>query len=128
MHGITKCKTCLDVLLQCRCFNHRQITWVVCDDCRNGVANKNQKFDHELKLWPLYFDDVLTGRKPFEVRIDDRKPRYSVGSVLMFREYKFTEQLYTGREFRKVITYVLPGGTMGLAPEYCVLGLADIPQ
>lgn len=48
----------------------------------------------------------------------------------MFREYKITEALrgYTGREFRKVCTYIYGGGQMGLDSKYCVLGLADLPE
>ena len=44
-----------------------------------------------LKCLPEYFDAILAGRKTFEVRIDDRTPRYEVGDVLeLVRTEKIT--------------------------------------
>lgn len=35
MHGITKCTECKTIMSQCRCFNHREVTWDICIDCEN---------------------------------------------------------------------------------------------
>ena len=110
--------------------------------------------EHDLKVWPAFFDPLADGTKPFEARKDDRG--FAVGDVLHLREYdpqafdealqRYSRQIagsptddpeawavaahlaaeaaYTGRTLRRVVTYVLRGGPW-LAPGYVVLGLAD---
>lgn len=81
---------------------------------------------HELKTWPEMFQAISSGEKPFEVRRDDRG--FEVGDWLRLREFEDVAQRYTGRELRRRISYVLPGGQFGLAPEFVVLGLSDKPD
>lgn len=59
--------------------------------------------EHDLKLSSLFFDDVETGKKPFELRFNDRD--YQEGDVLRLREWDGNS--YTGRETRKRVTCVL---------------------
>jgi hypothetical protein len=65
---------------------------------------------HKLKTWPPYFDEVLSGRKPFEWRIDDRD--FKVGDTLLLQEYiphaenPGREGQYTGREITKTVSYL----------------------
>ena len=40
---------------------------------------------HELKISPEYYDAVVNGIKPFEIRKNDRN--YSVGDALRLREF-----------------------------------------
>jgi hypothetical protein len=83
--------------------------------------------EHDLKCWPAYFSAVLDGRKTFELRKNDRG--YREGDVLLLREYD-PDHLYTGRELRRVVTYVLFGGGLAgptaeaLSGDYVILGLA----
>jgi len=85
--------------------------------------------EHKLKIWPLFFADVRDDRKPFEVRWNDRD--YEVGDVLRLREWNPLLREYTGRETRKLVTYIADGsdrrgekGTcFGIEPGYVVLGL-----
>ena len=74
---------------------------------------------HEVKTMPEYFQAGADGRKPFEVRYNDRG--YKVGDVLRQREWSPFGG-YTGRSLDREITYVLDD------PDFCkegfvVLGL-----
>lgn len=77
---------------------------------------------HELKCWPPYFNDVKTGIKTFEVRRWDR--HFAVGDELLLREWDPHDQEYTGRVVSQHIVYLFEGGTFGLDPRYCILGIA----
>lgn len=41
---------------------------------------------HELKILPKYFEDVMTGKKNFEIRKNDRD--FKVGDYLLLKEYE----------------------------------------
>jgi hypothetical protein len=60
---------------------------------------------HELKTWNPSFSDILSGVKTFEVRKGDRD--YKVGDALLLREYEPVAGIYTGRDCRVYVTYVL---------------------
>lgn len=68
---------------------------------------------HDLKISPIYFDQVDSRKKPFEVRKNDRD--YRVGDILFLREYTIVDAPawdYTGRTCTRIITYILD------EPEY----------
>jgi hypothetical protein len=69
---------------------------------------------HYLKTLSEYFEDVLSGKKSFEVRKDDRNPKFSPGDKLILQEYMKTEEsgVYTGRVIHADVLLVLRG-------EYC---------
>ena len=80
---------------------------------------------HEVKISPEYFDAVESGVKPFEVRKNDRK--FKIGDSLYLREYEpsipsYTGTPYTGRETRKIITYILNDANYCIS-GYVILGL-----
>ena len=77
---------------------------------------------HILKCWRPYFQDVLTGSKPFEVRKNDRD--FKVGDTMTLLETMPGGSPFTGREVDVRITYVLAGGVFGIEPDCCVLGIA----
>lgn len=70
---------------------------------------------HELKILPEYYEPVKKGIKTFEVRKDDREPRFTPGDRLMLREFDGTK--YTGRYLVADVLYVLRN-------EYCKDGYA----
>jgi len=87
--------------------------------------------EHELKCWPEFFRALLSGAKTFELRRDDRG--FRVWDVLWLREWRrlrivngHDEGEYTGREMRRVVTYVLSGS--GLATGFVCLGLGQPPS
>lgn len=78
---------------------------------------------HELKILPEYFEDVVSGRKTFEVRLNDRN--YKVRDNLILREWK--DGAYTGRKITKRVIYLLDD------PAYCkegfvILGLRSVKR
>ena len=78
---------------------------------------------HELKCWPEYFRAVAAGVKTFEVRKDDRTPRFEVGHTLRLIEWDPATGAYTGAELTRFVSYVLRC-TEHLAAGYCVMGLS----
>lgn len=67
--------------------------------------------EHELKTWPIYFEQVWNGSKNFEVRKNDRA--FQKGDTVVLREYRnggyvaVESHRYTGREIRARIGFVL---------------------
>ena len=78
---------------------------------------------HDLKTWPEYFEAMLAGIKPFELRLNDRG--YRVGDVLRLREYAPGPGEYSGRVLVKRVTYMLSENAFGLRPGYCLMAIAD---
>lgn len=75
---------------------------------------------HQLKQASIYFEDVISGKKPFEVRKNDRN--FKVGDYLALNELtphecnEKGEHLETGRSALFRVTYILDN------PEYCKEG------
>lgn len=69
---------------------------------------------HELKTLPTYFNDVIEGKKTFEVRKNDRP--FEVGDLLALNEYDAKIECYTGRSCCVYIDYILNDA------EYCKSG------
>jgi hypothetical protein len=78
--------------------------------------------EHDLKCWPEFFDNLASGCKRFEVRKNDRV--FSTGDELLIREWHPVTHQYSGREIRRVITYVLESWP-GIAPGYVVLSIKE---
>lgn len=84
---------------------------------------------HELKTWPLYFEQVKNGNKTFEVRKDDRW--FKDDDELLLREFipddeEGAEGRYTGRILHRRISFLLRGGQFGIEEGYVVLGLQTV--
>lgn len=77
---------------------------------------------HVLKLTQPFFNDVFFNRKEFELRKNDRD--YKIGDSLKLVEYPSDNPRYVF----KVIKYILYGGAYGLADDYVILGLDDLPN
>lgn len=84
--------------------------------------------EHELKIWPEFFEASLDLVKPFELRKDDRG--FAVGDFLRLREWNPQTERYSGREIQRRVSYILRhrpdagcGATFGLQPGYAILGV-----
>jgi hypothetical protein len=88
-----------------------------------GVAPETGRppIQHELKSLPLPFNDVLSGKKRYEIRKADRG-EFRVGDELLLREF-YPGLGYSGREILASIVHRTPPGCWGLPPGLCVLGI-----
>lgn len=58
----------------------------------------------EKKIWPEYFEKVLSGEKTYELRLADFECQ--PGDLLVLKEFDPKTQKYTGRAIEKTVTYV----------------------
>jgi ribosomal protein S17 len=58
----------------------------------------------EKKVWPEYFKKILSGKKKFEVRLNDFSCQE--GDVLVLREWDPQTQEYSGRSIEKEVVYI----------------------
>lgn len=79
---------------------------------------------HDLKCWPEFYAAIQSGAKRFEVRENDRD--FRVGDVLILREWSNDAHVYTGQETWHRVTYMLTGGSFGLAPGFVVMSIEAI--
>ena len=75
---------------------------------------------HELKTVQPWFDDVVSGRKSFEVRKADRP--FKVGDLLALNEYNATTKSYTGASCLVYIDYIL-SNPQYVKSGYVILGI-----
>jgi len=59
----------------------------------------------EKKVWGKYFQEILEGKKKFELRLSDFE--CSEGDILVLREWNPETKEYTGRVVEKKVGYVL---------------------
>lgn len=78
----------------------------------------------ELKIWPEPFRAVLNGDKRYEIRKTDRE--FSVGDIVILKEFLPDTKEYTGRSFIAQITYITKPGAWGLPKDLCVFGFKEI--
>jgi hypothetical protein len=58
----------------------------------------------EKKVWPTYFEEILKGKKSFELRLNDFD--IEEGDVLVLKEWDPETKNYTGRELEKEVGFV----------------------
>ena len=57
------------------------------------------------KIWPRYFELIASGKKRFELRLNDFD--IEEGDILSLEEWDPETKQYTGRKIEKTIDYVL---------------------
>ena len=85
-------------------------------DKREG--NKKMKL-HELKCWSGPFNEILSGKKKFEYRLNDRD--YEIGDELNLCEWNIGTG-YTGREIKRKVTSILKAG-FELPVGFCIMSI-----
>lgn len=109
---------------------HRAFGIQICSRCYEVMDNedelskrikwKEEQPVHYLKTVQPYFDDVLNGNKPFEVRFNDRN--FQTGDELVLQEYDPATQSYTGHECTVQVTYLLDDPQY-VKEGYVILGI-----
>ena len=56
------------------------------------------------KIWPGYFEAVISGKKKYELRLNDFE--IAEGDTLILEEWDPETKQYTGRSAEKKVTYV----------------------
>ena len=79
---------------------------------------------HELKIIPEYFEAVVSGKKNFEIRKNDRN--FHVGDKVVLKEWNGAE--YTGNQVERYISYILFDWQAGLKDGYCIIALKRSPS
>lgn len=83
--------------------------------------------EHRLRTWPEYFAALRSGAKTFELRKDDRNPRFAVGDTLYLDEFNPENATYTGNVEVRQISYILRDvPEFGLKPGFCVIGFTEM--
>jgi hypothetical protein len=62
------------------------------------------KMEIKKKVWPKFFQDLLDGKKKFEVRLADFE--INQGDILILEEYNPETKQYTGRTIKKKVNFL----------------------
>ncbi len=81
---------------------------------------------HSVKCWQPFFQDIIDGKKTFEVRHNDRG--YETGDYLMLNEWDIVAEKYTGRSRLVLITYTLAGEWLKLNQVAMSIALIHRPS
>ena len=57
------------------------------------------------KVWPEYFEQIISGKKKFELRLADFK--INEGDILILEEWDNNKKEYTGRKVEVIATYII---------------------
>jgi hypothetical protein len=77
---------------------------------------------HALKTEEVFFKDIISGAKTFEVRKFDRP--FKVGDTLLLQEYNAEKKTYTGEEWNGHIVYLLEDPAY-VKKGFCILGIKE---
>jgi hypothetical protein len=88
----------------------------------NDTQQTTTKREHDLKVWPEFWDMLASGDKPFELRKDDRG--FRAGDTLLLREWSKRDG-YSGRQLSKIVTCIV-AGLPWLREGMVCMGLQDV--
>ena len=78
---------------------------------------------HQLKTWTWFFQAIVDGKKPWEIRFNDRD--FKVGDILILREFDPERNSYTGKILKRQVEYIY-SSAYGLEKGYVIMTLSEI--
>jgi Domain of unknown function (DUF3850) len=79
--------------------------------------------EHELKIWPRFYEEVESGRKTYELRKDDRD--FQCDDTLVLKEYDPDTKKYSGRQVVRRVTSIMRTFA-GLEHGFCLMSIAPL--
>lgn len=79
---------------------------------------------HELKTLQAYFEAVMSGKKTFEARKNDRD--FMPGDTLILKEWVPSLSSFTGRTLKRRVSWILYGPAFGVEADHCVMALEPV--
>jgi hypothetical protein len=76
---------------------------------------------HLLKTIQPYFDDISLGKKPFELRKNDRN--FKLGDIILLIEYNPVSDQIIPKIIATRVTYFMGDNHAGIEQGYCILGV-----
>ena len=80
--------------------------------------------NHKLKCWGIFYDDIVCGRKTFEIRKNDRQ--FQPGDTITLIEIDETTGAELGKRSDYEIRYTLGGGQFGLEKGYIAMSIRPV--
>jgi hypothetical protein len=81
---------------------------------------------HELKVWPDQFEEIVSGQKRHEYRMNDRD--FQSGDLVRLRKWRPVGERYLGPEMMFVVGSISRGPEWGIKTGHCVFTLLDMPE
>ena len=77
--------------------------------------------NHELKIYPVHFQNIMLGLKKVEIRKNDRN--YQERDLLILNEYDPISGRYTGEQLIRKVDFIIKD-VDGLYPDYVILQIS----
>ena len=79
--------------------------------------------NHELKIYPEYYKQILLGLKKVEIRLNDRN--YQENDLLILNEFDPKTERYTGSQLKRKVDFIIRD-VVGLDPDYVALQISKL--
>ena len=77
--------------------------------------------NHELKIHPEYYNQILLGLKKVEIRLNDRN--YQENDLLILNEFDPKTERYTGSQLKRKVDFIIRD-VAGLNPDYVIMQIS----
>lgn len=81
---------------------------------------------HYLKIIPEFFNAIISEKKKFEVRLNDRD--YKVNDILYLKEFDAQTWEYTGRVCECLVSYIMTNCEFSyISDKYVIMSITLLP-